>query len=187
MTRTAPLHSILLLASCHHNLRPPSGSLPQGRDAYLLQLGINGGTGGLEGHVSRDCTMEAKPKACYKCGVEGHLSRDCPDNAASGGSGGAFPSAFGGRSGGGGGGGGAGTECYRCGKVGHIARACPEAGMRCEKEKTRKEADFFSTVQAAVEAEEEEEEGTRQATAEEAHSAAARRARRATRAAAWDT
>ncbi|KAJ7470174.1 hypothetical protein B0H11DRAFT_687673 [Mycena galericulata] len=78
--------------------------------------------GGLEGHVSRDCTAEAKPKACYKCGQEGHISRDCPDNVSSGGGGGAFSSS------GGGGGGHAGTECYRCGKVGHIARACPEAG-----------------------------------------------------------
>ncbi|KAF7288597.1 hypothetical protein MIND_01426300 [Mycena indigotica] len=33
-------------------------------------------TGGLEGHVSRDCTMEAKPKACYKCGQDGHIVRD---------------------------------------------------------------------------------------------------------------
>lgn len=31
--------------------------------------------GGLEGHVSRDCTMEAKPKTCYKCGLEGHIVR----------------------------------------------------------------------------------------------------------------
>lgn len=29
--------------------------------------------GGAEGHVSRDCTMEAKPKSCYKCGQEGHI------------------------------------------------------------------------------------------------------------------
>ncbi|KAI0312220.1 hypothetical protein OF83DRAFT_677308 [Amylostereum chailletii] len=35
-------------------------------------------TGGLEGHVSRDCTMEQKAKSCYKCGQEGHISRDCP-------------------------------------------------------------------------------------------------------------
>ncbi|KAF7976755.1 hypothetical protein HWV62_5744 [Athelia sp. TMB] len=71
---------------------------------------------GLEGHVSRDCTMETKPKSCYKCGQEGHISRDCPDNAAA--ASGGFSS---------GGGGGAGTECYRCGKVGHIARACPDS------------------------------------------------------------
>lgn len=32
-------------------------------------------TGGLEGHVSRDCTMEPKPKSCYKCGQEGHIVR----------------------------------------------------------------------------------------------------------------
>lgn len=31
--------------------------------------------GGLEGHVSRDCTMETKAKSCYKCGEEGHLVR----------------------------------------------------------------------------------------------------------------
>jgi hypothetical protein len=31
--------------------------------------------GGLEGHVSRDCTMETKPKSCYKCGQEGHIVR----------------------------------------------------------------------------------------------------------------
>lgn len=30
-------------------------------------------SGGGEGHVSRDCTGETKPKACYKCGQEGHL------------------------------------------------------------------------------------------------------------------
>jgi len=77
---------------------------------------------GLEGHVSRDCTMEAKPKSCYKCGQEGHISRDCPDNAGSGGFSSGAPS------GPRGGGAGAGTECYRCGKTGHIARACPEAG-----------------------------------------------------------
>lgn len=29
--------------------------------------------GGLEGHVSRDCTSEAKAKSCFKCGKEGHL------------------------------------------------------------------------------------------------------------------
>ncbi|KAF5378364.1 hypothetical protein D9615_008745 [Tricholomella constricta] len=66
---------------------------------------------GAEGHVSRDCSMEAKPKSCYKCGQEGHISRDCPDTSATGFSGGN-------------------TECYRCGKIGHIARACtdPAAG-----------------------------------------------------------
>lgn len=31
--------------------------------------------GGLEGHVSRDCTMEQKAKSCYKCGQEGHIVR----------------------------------------------------------------------------------------------------------------
>ncbi|KAI5982234.1 hypothetical protein EDD15DRAFT_159937 [Pisolithus albus] len=66
--------------------------------------------GGMEGHVSRDCSMEAKAKSCYKCGMEGHISRDCPQN----------------NSGYGGGFGSSGTECYRCGKVGHIARACPD-------------------------------------------------------------
>ncbi|KNZ76243.1 DNA-binding protein HEXBP, partial [Termitomyces sp. J132] len=71
-----------------------------------------------EGHVSRDCTKEAKPKSCYRCGEEGHISqyqadisfeqsRDCPnaDNT--------LPPAN--------------AECYRCGKVGHIARNCTEA------------------------------------------------------------
>jgi len=29
--------------------------------------------GGGEGHVSRDCTQEAKAKSCYKCGQEGHI------------------------------------------------------------------------------------------------------------------
>ncbi|KAI6098393.1 hypothetical protein EDD16DRAFT_560540 [Pisolithus croceorrhizus] len=33
--------------------------------------------GGMEGHVSRDCSMEAKAKSCYKCGLEGHIVR-CP-------------------------------------------------------------------------------------------------------------
>ncbi|KAI5990541.1 hypothetical protein F5J12DRAFT_475168 [Pisolithus orientalis] len=66
--------------------------------------------GGMEGHVSRDCSMEAKVKSCYKCGLEGHISRDCTQN----------------NSGYGAGFGSSGTECYRCGKVGHIARACPE-------------------------------------------------------------
>ncbi|KAF8979420.1 hypothetical protein BDQ17DRAFT_986769 [Cyathus striatus] len=32
-------------------------------------------TGGGEGHVSRDCSQEAKPKSCYKCGQEGHIVR----------------------------------------------------------------------------------------------------------------
>jgi len=31
--------------------------------------------GGMEGHVSRECTMEAKAKSCYKCGQEGHIVR----------------------------------------------------------------------------------------------------------------
>ncbi|KAJ7505991.1 hypothetical protein B0H11DRAFT_2272261 [Mycena galericulata] len=30
---------------------------------------------GLEGHVSHDCTAEAKPKTCYKCGLEEHIVR----------------------------------------------------------------------------------------------------------------
>jgi len=33
------------------------------------------GAGGLEGHVSRDCTMEQKAKSCYRCGREGHIVR----------------------------------------------------------------------------------------------------------------
>ncbi|KAF8447241.1 hypothetical protein L210DRAFT_2785435 [Boletus edulis BED1] len=68
----------------------------------------------MEGHVSRDCQMEAKAKSCYKCGQEGHISRDCPQS--SGGGGGGWNVS----------GGSSGQECYRCGKVGHIARACPE-------------------------------------------------------------
>ncbi|KAI0261398.1 hypothetical protein BC834DRAFT_479244 [Gloeopeniophorella convolvens] len=31
--------------------------------------------GGMEGHVSRDCTMEQKAKSCYRCGQEGHIVR----------------------------------------------------------------------------------------------------------------
>lgn len=31
--------------------------------------------GGMEGHVSRECTLEAKAKSCYKCGQEGHIVR----------------------------------------------------------------------------------------------------------------
>ena len=33
------------------------------------------GIGGMEGHVSRDCTMEQKAKSCYRCGREGHIVR----------------------------------------------------------------------------------------------------------------
>ena len=29
--------------------------------------------GGMEGHLSRDCTTEPKAKSCYKCGEEGHI------------------------------------------------------------------------------------------------------------------
>jgi len=29
--------------------------------------------GGGEGHVSRECTQEAKAKSCFKCGQEGHI------------------------------------------------------------------------------------------------------------------
>ena len=29
----------------------------------------------MEGHVSRDCTMEQKAKSCYRCGQEGHIVR----------------------------------------------------------------------------------------------------------------
>lgn len=34
--------------------------------------------GGMEGHVSRDCTMEQKAKSCYRCGREGHIVRVVP-------------------------------------------------------------------------------------------------------------
>ncbi|ELU40678.1 zf-CCHC domain-containing protein [Rhizoctonia solani AG-1 IA] len=80
---------------------------------------------GVEGHVSRDCTMEAKPKTCYKCNETGHISRECPQNTQNDNTGGGYSG--GGYGGGYGGGGGSNTECYKCGKVGHIARACPEA------------------------------------------------------------
>ncbi|KAI0345402.1 hypothetical protein BDW22DRAFT_1031381 [Trametopsis cervina] len=103
-------------------LRPPSSSVPQVFTA-LLQLYIKHFTtyphllitflGGGEGHLSKDCTAEAKPKTCFKCNEVGHLSRDCP-NATSNSA--AFNSSS------------SGTECYRCGQTGHIARACPEAG-----------------------------------------------------------
>ncbi|KAJ7462532.1 DNA-binding protein hexbp [Mycena latifolia] len=73
---------------------------------------------GLDGHVSRECTGETKPKACYKCGPEGHMSRDCPGSAVT-----VASSSGGTRS--------AGKECYTCGKVGHMARACPEADRDC--------------------------------------------------------
>ncbi|KAJ7683113.1 hypothetical protein B0H17DRAFT_1137969 [Mycena rosella] len=62
-------------------LRSPSGELPQGRDTHLVIITCflmcvrvvmrqwsTAYNCGLEGHVSRDCTAEAKPKACYKCG-----------------------------------------------------------------------------------------------------------------------
>ena len=29
----------------------------------------------MEGHVSRDCSMEQKAKSCYRCGQEGHIVR----------------------------------------------------------------------------------------------------------------
>ena len=29
----------------------------------------------MEGHVSRDCTLEQKAKSCYRCGREGHIVR----------------------------------------------------------------------------------------------------------------
>jgi Zinc knuckle len=47
------------------------------------------GVGGMEGHVSRDCTMEQKAKSCYRCGREGHIVRyfisyfPCPVRALS--------------------------------------------------------------------------------------------------------
>lgn len=38
-------------------------------------LNVFGLIGGGDGHVSRDCTQEAKAKTCYKCGEEGHIVR----------------------------------------------------------------------------------------------------------------
>ncbi|KAG6852066.1 hypothetical protein C0991_003442, partial [Blastosporella zonata] len=72
---------------------------------------FNCGGCGAEGHVSRECTQEAKPKSCYRCGEEGHISRDCPKTD----SGAPFSGAS------------SGAECYRCGKVGHLARNCTDA------------------------------------------------------------
>ena len=38
-----------------------------------LRCSMHCNAGGGEGHVSRDCTQEAKAKSCYKCGQEGHI------------------------------------------------------------------------------------------------------------------
>jgi len=43
----------------------------------LLMVVRDDGIGGMEGHVSRDCTMEQKAKSCYRCGREGHIVRLC--------------------------------------------------------------------------------------------------------------
>ncbi|KAJ3576587.1 hypothetical protein NP233_g324 [Leucocoprinus birnbaumii] len=77
----------------------------------FLHLRFSYNCGG-EGHVSRDCTQEAKAKSCYKCGQEGHISRDCTQSDNSKDTSGGFSGS---------------QECYRCGQTGHIARACPNS------------------------------------------------------------
>jgi Zinc knuckle len=73
MTRSRGLLTRFLFLAITVSPIPPSflGSL-----GLLLVCRVrDGGAGGMEGHVSRDCSMEQKAKSCYRCGQEGHIVR----------------------------------------------------------------------------------------------------------------
>ncbi|KAI1280904.1 cAMP-specific 3',5'-cyclic phosphodiesterase, isoforms N/G [Halotydeus destructor] len=71
---------------------------------------------GKDGHMSRECPEERKPRtgggggggsrACFKCNQEGHMSRECPNAGAGGGGGGS-------------------RACFKCNQEGHMSRDCP--------------------------------------------------------------
>jgi len=67
---------------------------------------------GEMGHISKECSKEARPDKCFNCGEKGHHGKDCPKGDV--------------------------PVCYTCGKSDHLSNACPQrpAGVcfNCNKE-----------------------------------------------------